>query len=407
MLRIAATWLAVIVATGPGPAFAASVTSPGPDGIRAPEAVIADARDGDILWGRDQNAERPVASITKVMTALVVLRSGRLDREVPVPGAVSWYVIENDASNAGLRAGDRLSAVQLLYAMLLPSGADAAYSLAQAYGPGSAPFVARMNATARRLGMRHTRFTNFDGLPYPSGDADHSTAVDLVKLGRTAMTWRMFRQVVGAHGYRVRTSRGHRSYYWKNLDPLIARPGVLGIKSGWTTAAGQCLLFEASRDGASLIGVVLKEPSVSSVVRDASHLLDWGFAHLPGRRGAAPGSCGQGRPVGCALSAGDSARCAGMATVVSTLRPPTGMCLPPWTGPFIAVPPLRWPGLRAARNTAASQKARQPRMMTHITHRRQSDVSRLVSITNHLIGITRPTLYVPVLARMSPVTAAG
>ena len=365
MLRIAATWLAVIIATGPGPAFAASVTSPGPDGIRAPEAVIADARDGDILWGRDQNAERPVASITKVMTALVVLRSGRLDREVPVPSAVSWYVIENDASNAGLRAGDRLSAVQLLYAMLLPSGADAAYSLAQAYGPGSAAFVARMNATARRLGMWHTRFTNFDGLPYPSGDADHSTAVDLVKLGRTAMTWRMFRQVVGAHGYRVRTSRGHRSYYWKNLDPLIARPGVLGIKSGWTTAAGQCLLFEASRDGASLIGVVLKEPSVSSVVRDASRLLDWGFAHLPGRParegaaprlardGAAPGSCGQGRPVGCALSAGDSARCAGMATVVSRSRAGRGIDGPS-PEPWPAAPPTAPTGTASPSATPVS-----------------------------------------------------
>jgi D-alanyl-D-alanine carboxypeptidase (penicillin-binding protein 5/6) len=305
MLRIAAMWLAgltamaVFAGTQSRPAFAvdfrlAASSDPsigpgrGPEGIRAPEAIIADARDGDILWGRDQDAERPVASITKVMTALVVLRSGGLDREVTVPRAVGLYVSENDASNAGLKEGDRLSAGQLLYAMLLPSGADAAYSLAQAYGPGSPGFVARMNATARQLGMRHTLFTNFDGLPYPSGDADYSTAADLIRLGRAAMTWRTFREVVGARSYRVRSAARHGSYYWRNLVPLIGRLGVVGIKGGWTTAAGQCLLFEASRDGVSLIGVVLGEPSVSDVVRDASRLLDWGFARLPLPRGPTP-----------------------------------------------------------------------------------------------------------------------
>ena len=255
-----------------------------PEGIRAPEAVIADARDGHILWGRDQNAERPVASITKVMTALVVLKSGGLDRRVAIPGAVSWYVRVNDASNAGLRTGDRLRAGQLLYALLLPSGADAAYALAQAYGPGLPAFVARMNATARQLSMRHTRFANFDGLPYPAADPGYSTAADLIVLGRAAMTWRTFRQVVGARAYRVRSGTGHGSYYWRNPNPLIGSPGVRGIKGGWTTAAGQCLLFEASRGGASLIGVVLGERSLSYVVRDASRLLGWGFAHMPGPR---------------------------------------------------------------------------------------------------------------------------
>jgi D-alanyl-D-alanine carboxypeptidase (penicillin-binding protein 5/6) len=256
----------------------------GPDGIRAPEAAIADARDGDILWGRDQDAERQVASITKVMTALVVLRSGGLDREVEIPDAVSWYVRVNDASSAGLKTGDRLSAGQLLYAMLLPSGADAAYALAKAYGPGLPAFVARMNATARQLSMRHTRFTNFDGLPYPAAHPGYSTAADLIVLGRAAMTWRTFRQVVGDRAYRVRSGSGRRSYYWRNPNPLIGSPGIQGIKGGWTTAAGQCLLFEASRDGASLIGVVLGEPSLGYVARDANRLLDWGFAHLPGPR---------------------------------------------------------------------------------------------------------------------------
>jgi serine-type D-Ala-D-Ala carboxypeptidase (penicillin-binding protein 5/6) len=305
MLRIATIWLAgaalagmIAMATPPAASamdhqswrVSSDASGPpgggsgGPGGIHAPEAVIADVQDGVILWGRDQDAERPVASITKVMTALVVLRSGGLGREIVVPSAVSAYVSENDASSAGLRPGDRLSAGDLLYALLLPSGADAAYSLAQAYGPGSRAFVARMNATARRLGMRHTRFANFDGLPYPYPDADYSTAADLVRLGRAAMSWRTFRQVVGARAYLERPGRGHGSYFWQNLNPLIGRPGVLGIKGGWTPAAGQCLLFEARRGQASLIGAVLAEPSISYVVRDASRLLDWGFAHRPDAR---------------------------------------------------------------------------------------------------------------------------
>jgi serine-type D-Ala-D-Ala carboxypeptidase (penicillin-binding protein 5/6) len=270
--------LAAGAAVGPGAPAAYSAS--GPTGILAPEAAVADAQDGDILWARDPAAERPVASITKVMTALVVLGSGRLDREVEVPSAVRWYVIENDASSAGLRPGDRLSAGQLLYAMLLPSGADAAYALAQVYGPGSAAFVARMNTVAWRLGMRHTRFTNFDGLPYPTRDANHSTAADLIRLGRAAMAWPAFRQVVGTREYRLGRAAGHGSYYWRNPNPLIGRPGVTGIKGGWTTAAGQCLLFEARRGGTSLIGVVLDESSLGHVVRDASRLLDWGFAHV-------------------------------------------------------------------------------------------------------------------------------
>jgi D-alanyl-D-alanine carboxypeptidase (penicillin-binding protein 5/6) len=391
MLRMGTTWLVgltvagLIVGAASPPVFAADLRpslgseisagrgyGTGPGGIDAPEAAVADAQDGAILWARERNAERPVASITKVMTALVVLRSGGLDRKVMIPRAVSSYVTENDASNAGLRPGDRLRAGQLLYALLLPSGADAAYALAQVYGPGSPAFVARMNAVARHLGLRHTRFTNFDGLPYPSGDADYSTAADLVRLGRAAMTWRTFRQVVGAHAYRV------RSYDWRNLNPLIGRPGVLGIKGGWTTAAGQCLLFAARRHGASLIGVVLHEPSVSSVIGDANRLLDWGFARL---------------------SAGDSAGCAGMGTETSWSCAGRGVdgsgrdgsAASPSAGPLMPGRALRRPGFAAAMYTAASQKARQPRMMTHITQRRQSEVSRLISITVHLIGITRPT----------------
>ena len=121
-----------------------------------------------------------MASITKVMTALVVIRAGNLNRTITIPSAVIGYVLEWDASNAGLRPGDKLTVRQLLYAMLLPSGADAAYALAEAYGPGLNAFIAKMNATARLLGMTRTHFTNFDGLPYPTPYSNYSTAANLL-----------------------------------------------------------------------------------------------------------------------------------------------------------------------------------------------------------------------------------
>src|SRR5580693_3277139 len=127
------------------PSAAASVARPGttgPAGVQAKAAAIEVAATGQVLWSRDLNTEVPMASITKVMTALVVIRAGHLGRRITVPSAVTGYVEEHDASSAGLRPGDTLTASQLLAAVLLPSGAAAAYTLAEAYGPGLSAFIA-------------------------------------------------------------------------------------------------------------------------------------------------------------------------------------------------------------------------------------------------------------------------
>jgi serine-type D-Ala-D-Ala carboxypeptidase (penicillin-binding protein 5/6) len=264
-------------------ATAASATS-APAGVGARSAAVQDVVTGKLLWSRDLNTERPMASITKVMTAYLVLKAGHLNREITIPAAVTGYVRAHDASNAGLRPGDRLTANELLYALLLPSGADAAYALAQAYGPGLTAFVAKMNATARLLGMSQTHFSNFDGLPYPTSYSNYSTAANLLALGRAAMLLPAFRSVVDQSSYRLAAGSGHHAYLWKNLNPLIGRyPGAIGIKPGYTGAAGQCLLFEASRQGHIIIGVTLHSPgSISSLnVADATSLLNWAFS-LPG-----------------------------------------------------------------------------------------------------------------------------
>src|SRR5207247_1090598 len=184
---------------------AATVSSPGagPSGVAARSAAVENAATGRLLWSRGLNTERPMASITKVMTAYLVIRAGHLDRAITIPAAVTGYVHAHNASSAGLRPGDKLTARQLLYALLLPSGADAAYALAQAYGPGIPAFVAKMNANARLLGMTRTHFSNFDGLPYPTPYSNHSTAANLPVLGRAAMRLPGFPPVAGQPGDRL------------------------------------------------------------------------------------------------------------------------------------------------------------------------------------------------------------
>jgi serine-type D-Ala-D-Ala carboxypeptidase (penicillin-binding protein 5/6) len=278
---------ACVALTATAPASEASASAPanaGPSGVQARAAAIAVASSGRVLWSRDLNAELPMASITKVMTALVVIRAGDLDRKITVPSAVVGYVEEYDASSAGLRPGDTLTAGQLLEGLLLPSGADAAYTLAEAYGPGLGAFIAKMNATARKLGLTRTHFSNFDGLPWPTAYSTYSTPANLIKLGRVAMSYPAFRSVVGRRTYWIPAGPGHHAYFWQNLNPLLGvYPGAIGIKTGYTPAAGHCLLFEATRGGRTLIGVNLDSPGVGTTVNGAAatQMLNWAFS-LPG-----------------------------------------------------------------------------------------------------------------------------
>ena len=251
-----------------------------PGGVKAKGAVLADAATGQVLWGRDLDTERPMASVTKVMTALLVLEGGNLGQEIRVPKAAMVYAWKNGGESAGLHPGDQLTAQQLLAALLLPSGADAAYTLANTYGPGLGAFVTRMNATAARMGMRHTHFTSPDGLPYPTETATYSTPSDLLTLGLAAMRYPVFRSIVDLRFYHLPKGRGHHQYWWDNTDGLISSyQGAVGIKTGYTDTARHCLLFEAVRNGRALIGVVLSSPATGPAAgaQDAEKMLNWGF----------------------------------------------------------------------------------------------------------------------------------
>ena len=269
-----------------GTVHASDVRAPAaaaPAGVRALGAELADAGTGQQLWGRDPGTKRPMGSVTKVMTALVVIEAGNLGRKIRVPASAVSYVASHGASSAGLRAGDVLTARQLLNAMLLPSGCDAAYVLATAYGPGRAVFVAKMNAKARRLGLTKTHFSNFDGLPYPTPWATHSTPANLVALGRAAMALATFRAIVDRRAYHLANRNGHHGYTWWNTNLLLgSHAGADGIKTGFTMAAGYCLLFEAHRGTRVLIGVVLHSTATRPSARftAARRMLNWGFSVL-------------------------------------------------------------------------------------------------------------------------------
>jgi D-alanyl-D-alanine carboxypeptidase (penicillin-binding protein 5/6) len=247
-----------------------------PRNVAARAAELANAATGKQLWGRRQYTARPIASITKVMTALVVVRANRLDRRIRITAADVDYARSHNATTAGLHAGDILTARQLLYAMLLPSGADAAMALATSFGPGKRAFVRKMNATARRLHLVKTHFTNFDGLP----STDVSTPSNLLHLGRAAMADPVISAVVRHRRWLLRAGSRHHRYLWTNTNLLLGRyRGAIGIKTGWTPAAGECLLFEATRGKRTLIGVVLDSAATKTgaTFSDAAKMLNWGF----------------------------------------------------------------------------------------------------------------------------------
>src|SRR5580704_1102374 len=263
------------------PAGQALAVAGAPKGVKAKAGMLVDATTGQVLWSEGENTVRPIASITKVMTALVILQAGGLDRKIAVPKAVTAYVAKYDANAAGLIPGQVFTVDELLHPMLIMSAADAAYTLASAYGPGLPAFIAKMNAEAAKLGLAHTHFTSPDGLPYPTETSTFSTPAELVKLGEIAMGYKEFRSIVALHYYNLPKGNGHSAYSFTSSNELIGHyPGVVGIKTGFTNEAGHTLLFEAVRGNRTLIGDVLGSPpsGPASGAQDAAKILTWGFS---------------------------------------------------------------------------------------------------------------------------------
>ncbi|WP_230882382.1 D-alanyl-D-alanine carboxypeptidase family protein [Planomonospora sp. ID91781] len=262
---------APVVLTGPpgltGPAV------PAAPAVSARAAYLVDTTTGTAHFGKEATRRMPVASLAKIMTAYVVLREARLTDLVTVKAGDVAYARRNDATDASLRAGERLTVKDLLHGAMLPSGADATHALARVYGPGQKRFVAKMNATARSLGLADTVYTNADGLPRPRGG--HSTAADQVRLSDLALRHPVLSAIASTERYVVRRTAAHRRHVWTNTNELLGAPGVLGVKTGYTGAAGYCLAFAADRDGHRLVGVLLGETRSKRRFQTAGRLLDW------------------------------------------------------------------------------------------------------------------------------------
>ncbi|MEU5833434.1 serine hydrolase [Streptomyces diacarni] len=240
-----------------------------------------DGKGGTSVFAKEADTVRPIASTTKIMVATVVLDTENVDlgRRVPVEQAYRDYVTEHHASMADLQTGDKLTVRQLLYAALLPSGADAAYALADTFGEGDTKtqrvksFVGKMNAKADSLHLNKTRFSTFDG----TGE-DASTPKELVQLARHAMRNPVFRKAVKTEKFKSEApaANGRTRYYtWNNTNHLLdAYDGVIGIKTGTTAKAGECLVFAATRGDKEFVGAVLNS---KDRFQDAAKLLDHGF----------------------------------------------------------------------------------------------------------------------------------
>jgi D-alanyl-D-alanine carboxypeptidase (penicillin-binding protein 5/6) len=236
--------------------------------VTAPAAIVIDAGTGVVLYAKRPHMRRPIASTTKIMTALVAMSRLRPGQLIRVPKRATKV----EPFKEGLRAGERVAAWKLYHGLLLVSGNDTAETLAAGAGGTRANFLRLMNKRARMLGLNHTHFTS------PSGLVDagnYSTVWDLAALARYAMWNPLFRKVVGTKEKRVAWKPPTYAKLYENHNQLLWRyRGADGIKTGWTTAAGRCLVASAHRHGIHLISVVL---GAKELYGDTRRLLDYGF----------------------------------------------------------------------------------------------------------------------------------
>ncbi|GAC1651384.1 MAG: hypothetical protein NVS4B12_22110 [Ktedonobacteraceae bacterium] len=252
-----------------------------PPTLTSSTAYLEDMDTGNVLVNINGEKTVPMASITKIMTAVIAIQTGNLDQGIIIKQDAVDEVTLYNGSSAFLKVGDVVSLKDLLYGLMLPSGDDAAIAIADGLAGTPDKFVQRMNLFAHRLHLYQTHYTNPDGLtPDNQTNPNHyTTAADLIRLARYAMSLPLFAQIVQTPTYTLAATGRHLRYTWKTTnDLLITYTGMTGIKTGHTVEAGYCLLFAATKAGHHLIGVVLHSDTSEGRFDDAKALLDWGFS---------------------------------------------------------------------------------------------------------------------------------
>lgn len=249
----------------------------GPE-VSAQSAVVLTADTGTVLFEKDGHTPRPVASTTKIMTALLALEAAQEQGDPLVD--ITQEMVAVEGSSMGLQAGDSISLTGLAAGMLLASGNDAANAAALYLDGSLESFAVRMNQRAAVLGMEDTHFVTPSGLDGEDaqGLGHLSTAYDMALLARAALEDQAFRQLCSSPSLAVEFAEPVKRVTYTNHNKLLTQyQGCVGVKTGFTKEAGRCLVSAAERDGALLIAVTLNAPNDWE---DHTALLDYGFSQV-------------------------------------------------------------------------------------------------------------------------------
>lgn len=242
-----------------------------PGTVSAKSAILISADTGTVLYEKNALEQLPMASTTKIMTALLALE--KAEREGDPIVSVTQEMVAVEGSSMGLRAGDRLSLTNLTAGMLLASGNDAANAAALFVAGSAEKFADLMNARASEIGMEQTHFVTPSGL---DDEAHYSTAHDMALLARAALKNESFRTLASSSTYRVEFQEPEKMVDYTNHNKLLwMYEGCIGVKTGFTKKSGRCLVSAAERDGMTLIAVTLNAPDDWE---DHRVMLDYGFS---------------------------------------------------------------------------------------------------------------------------------
>ena len=236
--------------------------------VSARSAVLIEAESGRVLYQQNAFLRLPMASTTKIMTAIVAIESGDTKRTV----AVSPDAVGIEGSSVYLYPGEQLTMEELLYALLLESANDAATAIAIAVAGSVEGFSRKMNEKAESLGLTATHFTNPHGL---DDEAHYTTAYDLAVLSAYALKNEAFRTICATTRKTIPLKGDEGTRVLVNHNKMLTRyEGAIGVKTGFTKRSGRCLVSAAERDGLTLIAVTLGAPDDW---RDHAAMLDFGF----------------------------------------------------------------------------------------------------------------------------------
>ena len=250
--------------------------------ISCKSAFVVDMDSGKVIYDYNGNKAIYPASTTKIMTAYLCLKYGDLNAYVTVqPGILSDVI--PDATTLGLVTGERIQVRSLLLSMMLISSCDSANVIAQHVSGSIAKFAALMNREAKALGCTGTHFACTHGLPNTS---HYTTARDMAIIARAAMSYPVFRQIVGSRYMDIPATNVHRARRLENINMFMpfsgsayAYPYATGIKTGTTTAAGYCLVSSAEKDGVRLLAAVYGSSSMANRYNSSRNLYEWAFAN--------------------------------------------------------------------------------------------------------------------------------